>query len=432
MQANEPDHRRRVVLDLEKLRRINCGLGRFSLHLAEGLIESMRDRIEPVLLLPAAAEDRFRGKGLEMIRVRPWRKEVVRRWVRPFAGPFLGRPRYGLWHMTNQMSRYEPLDPRIPMLLTIHDLTFLHEAPHDGRMGEIERKRADIQRRIDRSVAIAVDSTFVADDVRRELDVGATPIHVIPLGLEPAPAASTKRPSFMTDDEPFLLSVGNALAHKNFHALFDLLEMLPDRRLVIAGNMETNYGDHLRRLVARRRLNERVIMPGEVSDADRQWLYERCEAFVFPSLSEGFGFPVLEAMAAGRPVFVPRLTSLPEITGDHGFYFESFAPAAMAAVIREGVGRFQADPAFADRARAHAATFTWSKTVERYAELYEQLAAAAAPASSATNPPRRCSARREVCLNAPGGGGRGGRGAPSRRSGFRGAGSRPRRFRARR
>lgn len=367
----------RVVIDAEKLRRINCGLGRFSLHLAEGMLEDASGRIEPILLLPGDGERHFPSGNFRSIRVRPWRKEFIRRWIRPLVRPLAGRPRFDLWHMTNQMSRYEPLHPTVPMLLTVHDLTFLHESPQDGRMREIERKRTDIQRRVDRSAAITVDSEFVAEDLRRELDVGGRPIHVIPLGLETASAASSQRPAFLPDGLPFFLSVGNALAHKNFHVLFDLVEQLPDRRLVIAGNMQTDYGDHLHRLVSRHGLEGRVLLPGEVSDADRQWLYEHCEAFLFPSLSEGFGFPVLEAMHAGRPVFVSRLTSLPEITGDHGFYFDSFVPDAMAAQLAHGLARFAADPGMSAAAKAHAASFSWRETVRRYADLYEQLSAGA-------------------------------------------------------
>jgi hypothetical protein len=180
----------RVVIDAEKLRRINCGLGRFSLHLAEGMLDGVDGRIEPILLLPRHGDLHFGSRNIRAIRVRPWRKEFIRRWVRPLVASLAGRPAFDLWHMTNQMSRYEPLDPQVPMLLTVHDLTFLHEAPQDGRMREIERKRNDIQRRVDRSAAITVDTEFVAEDLRRELDIGGRPIHVIPLGLEPATAAS--------------------------------------------------------------------------------------------------------------------------------------------------------------------------------------------------------------------------------------------------
>jgi len=365
----------RVVIDAEKLRRINCGLGRFSQQLASGIVEQARGRIAPTLLLPSGGERHFATQDCRVIRVRPWRKEFVRRWVRPIATPLLGE-RHDLWHSTHQMSRYAPLDPRVPVLLTIHDLTFLHEAPREGRSREIERKLADTQRRIDRAAALAVDSRFVADDLRRELDVAGKPIHVIPLGLDPTPEASPEPPEFLATTAPFLLSVGNALPHKNFHVLLDLVDRLPGRRLVIAGNMQTPYGGHLRREVSRRGLEDRVVLPGEVSDADRQWLYEHCEAFLFPSLSEGFGLPVLEAMHAGRPVFASRLTSLPEIAGEHGFYFDSFAPDAMAAVLAHGLACFAADPARAAACRVHARSFSWRETIRRYADLYVQVAAA--------------------------------------------------------
>jgi len=108
--------------------------------------------------------------------------------------------------------------------------------------------------------------------------------------------------------------VGNMLAHKNFHVLIGLMERLPGRRLVIAGKKATPYGAAIDREIARRGLGDRVKMRGEVSDGDRQWLYEHCEAFLFPSLAEEFGFPVLEAMQCGKPVFLSRAT-LPESTG---------------------------------------------------------------------------------------------------------------------
>jgi glycosyltransferase involved in cell wall biosynthesis len=110
-----------------------------------------------------------------------------------------------------------------------------------------------------------------------------------------------------------------------------------------------------------------------VSDGERQWLYEHCEAFLFPSLSEGFGFPVLEAMQAGRPVFMARATSLPEIAGDAGFYFDSFAPDAMAAVFTAGLEAWAADPAGPERVRRHAAGYSWATTAARYADLYDAL-----------------------------------------------------------
>jgi glycosyltransferase involved in cell wall biosynthesis len=363
----------RVVIDLEKLRHINCGLGRYSLHLGREILPVAAGRFQPVFLLPRGAERYFPGGGFESIAVSPWNKEGVRRLYRPFVQPLLTAvrptPQVALWHVTSQMSKYLPLDDRVPVVLTIHDLNFLHESPADGRTEEIDRKLADIQRKVNRAVAIVADSAYVADDVAKHVDLGGRPVHVVPLAVSTPPVASATRPAFVPAG-PFVLTIGNCLPHKNFHALFGLLDQLPDMRLVIAGKKTTPYGEHLEREVAQRGLAGRVILPGEVSDGDRQWLYEHCEAFLFPSLTEGFGFPVLEAMQCGRPVFLSRRTSMPEIAGDLGFYFDGYEPAALAAVYREGLARYQADPAFATRLKNHAAGFSWAATARGYAEVY--------------------------------------------------------------
>jgi glycosyltransferase involved in cell wall biosynthesis len=362
----------RVVIDLEKLRHINCGLGRFSLHLGRGLLADAEGRFEPVFLLPKGADRHFPGRSFARIDVQPWRKEFLRRHLRPWIRPFLPTSDVALWHVTNQMSKYLPLDDRVPVLLTIHDLNFLHEEGADRAPRRIRRRLADIQERVDRATAIVTDSAFVARDLAAHVALRDTPVHVVPLGLSPPPPASRARPAFLPEG-PFLLSIGNALPHKNFHVLFDMLASLPGPRLVIAGKVATPYGAFLRDEVARRGLSDRAILPGEVSDGDRQWLYEHCEAFLFPSLAEGFGFPVLEAMQCGKAVFMSRATSLPEIAGDHGFFFDAHDGPALAATYRAGMEAVDRDPCFADRARAHAASFSWTATARGYARIYEEL-----------------------------------------------------------
>jgi glycosyltransferase involved in cell wall biosynthesis len=365
----------RIVVDLEKLRHINCGLGRFSLHLGQELLRLAPGRFEPVFLLSPGAERHFPEGGFDIARVTPWRKERLLRWVRPIVAPCLGPPRDALWHVTNQLSKYRPLDPRVPVLLTIHDLAFLHESPGGSSDRKARRKLADIQRKVDRSAAIVTDTRYVADDVRANLDVGDRPIHVVSLGLSKPPAPAAARPACVPPG-PFVLTVGNCLPHKNFHVLFDLIDRLPGRRLVIAGKKATPYGEFLQREVDRRRLEGCVTLTGEVSDADRQWLYEHCEAFVFPSLSEGFGFPVLEALDAGRPVFISRTTCLPEIAGPHAFAFDSFEPDAMARAYETGLAAWQSDPSAAALGRAHAAGFAWAETALGYLRVYESVLAA--------------------------------------------------------
>jgi glycosyltransferase involved in cell wall biosynthesis len=370
-----PEQLPRVVVDLEKLRHINCGLGRFSLHLGRELLASAAGRFRPVFFLPPGCERYFPSGDFDHIDVSPWRKEGLARLIRPLARPFLGAPAASLWHVTNQTSKYLPLDDRIPVVLTIHDLTFLHEGPRQGREWEIGRKLAAIQAKVARATLIVTDSAYVAEDVRRNLDVGSRPIRVVPLGFSAAEVAAGQPPAFLPAG-PFLLTLGNFLPHKNFHVLLGMVDRLPGMRLVIAGKNATPYGGQLAHEVARRGLGDRVLLPGEVSDADRQWLYEHCEAFFFPSLSEGFGLPVLEAMHAGRPVFVGRNTCLAEVAGDLGFYLDSYAEDALVAAYRAGMERFGAAPDYPARLRQHAQAFSWAATAAGYAAAYDEALAA--------------------------------------------------------
>jgi hypothetical protein len=148
-----------VVVDLEKLRHINSGLGRFALHLGRELVAVAEGRFNPVLFLPPGGDRHFENRSYVRQPVVRWRKESFQRTFRPFVRPFLRRSGVSLWHTTNQHSRYLPLDDRVPVLLTIHDLNFLHEARHGQPAEWIDRQRADVQARVDRAEAITTVSS---------------------------------------------------------------------------------------------------------------------------------------------------------------------------------------------------------------------------------------------------------------------------------
>lgn len=383
----------RIVVDLDKVRFINCGLGRFSLNLGREILKLSPGRIDPVLLIPRGVGHLFEGAGETIDAVR-WRRESVQRFVRPIARLLGSRRDADLWHVTNQMSRYLPMDPEVPVLLTVHDLNFLHEPVRGVRRRRAAAKLADLRRRVDRACAVATDSHFVAEELSRNVDLAGRPLHVITLGVEPLGAASPARPSWM-EPGPYLLTVGNCLPHKNFHSLLPILERLPYQRLVIAGKGATPYGEFLAREVSRRGLKSRVVMAGEVSDGEREWLYRHCDAFLFASVAEGFGLPALEAMLAGRPVLVSRLTSLPEVVGEHGGYLDLESPDADATKVRERIDLFKSDHSHAEAARMHAMSHSWSKTAMQYLELYERYSfRVTTPLAGRTAPMHaRCAAR---------------------------------------
>jgi len=122
--------------------------------------------------------------------------------------------------------------------------------------------------------------------------------------------------------------------------------------------------------------NVRVMLG--IDESAKAWLLGHCEAFLFPSLAEGFGLPPLEAMYFGAPVFLSRLTSLPEIGGSQAAYFDDFSPHSMRATIDRGLPRLKAQR---DDIRRRARQFDWNACVAKYAQLYGELSAEAVHSS---------------------------------------------------
>ncbi len=364
-----------VVIDLEKLRHINCGLGRFCLYLARELLARPDNFFESIFFLPDNSEHYFDNTTkahYSCIKVRPWHKEYFQRWIRPITRHFHTTHRPALWHITHQTSKYLPLDNRVPVILTVHDLNFLHTIDSSCHPGRIRRHLDHVQKLVNRANTIVTDSQFVADDLVRHIDVSSKPIHVIPLGLTKSTIADTGRPHWVPEG-PFLFSIGNFLQHKNFHALIKMMKQLPHYKLIIAGKKETPYGKTVIRERDIAELTDHIILPGVINDSERQWLFNNCDVFVFPSLTEGFGFPVLEAMQFGKPVVMSNLTSLPEIAGDSGFFFPSYKPTEMSKAVMDAAKAFQNNPSLGIKSRQHAESFSWQATAQQYAEIYRTV-----------------------------------------------------------
>ena len=109
-----------------------------------------------------------------------------------------------------------------------------------------------------------------------------------------------------------------------------------------------------------------------ISDAQKAWAYAHCTGFLFPSLTEGFGLPPIEAMHFGKPVFLARRTCLPEIGGDAADYFDDFDPHGMKRIVQAGLQR-HTQPGRADAIRLHAAQFDWDHCANAYLDLYRRL-----------------------------------------------------------
>ncbi len=275
--------------------------------------------------------------------------------------------RFALWHNLHQHIRLQPPLGCGKRLDTVHDLNFLH-LKHGAKL---DRYRQRLRRRLQRCDAVVAISRHVAGDIACELAPLAAPVQVVHNGSTDLTALA-QRPAPGLVPGAYLLHLSRLAPSKNVAALLALAAAWPEQTLVLAG-ASSDYSAAVQRQVAERQLgNVHVVL--DFDEAQKAWLYAHCAGFVFPSLTEGFGLPPIEAMHFGKPVFLSRLTSLPEVGGALAHYFDSFDGAAMRARIQAGIAE-HAGPGRADAVRAHAQQFSWQRCADAYLGLYRAMLA---------------------------------------------------------
>lgn len=340
------------LLTLDSMRFANTGLYTFGHSLGREILRQGGSELE-VTAYTYPTQLGFLGRAAGYVRHRKFH-----RWFFPL------RHRFDVVHFADQYCRFGPARVDGKTIMTVHDLNQIYEQPAGSR--KLARHMRRMQVKIDGADRIVAISNFVAADVVRHFPQARDKISVIYNGTDVTRAPDGHRPRYEPDGR-FLFAVGMVCTKKNFHVLVPLLRDNA-RKLVISGIVKEEYRRKILAEAAACGVSERVIITGPVSQHDKDWYYANCEAFVFPSLAEGFGLPVIEAMHHGKPVFLSSLTSLPEIGGDAAYYFDNFEPGHMAQVLEAGLAHF-ADGG-AERVRSHAAQFTWEKAGAAYLALY--------------------------------------------------------------
>jgi glycosyltransferase involved in cell wall biosynthesis len=370
-----------VLVGADSLLARRSGVGRMTLEIvraaqhADGVGKIhllMNGRVSPAAAFDAAEGPDLRPPSLNwkgrliglpgMNAARRARQMVIDRRINALAHDHL------VYYEPNMIAR--PL--AIPTVVTINDLSWHHEPawhPAD-RLAWIDRNLAATLRQARRITTL---SQFTKDAAVRELGVPADLITVVPLApaeafrpFSAAEAASVLQ-RFDLADRSYVLSISTIEPRKNFDRLFAAHQLLPEplrRRapLVIAGGKGWGAALNAAATDAAMRRGELRLL-GHVADDDLVALCARAGVFAYVSLYEGFGLPVIEAMAAGCAVVASGTTSIPEVAGDAALLVDPLDDAAIA----EGLRNVLEDPALAERLRqaglARARLFGWDRTV---------------------------------------------------------------------
>jgi glycosyltransferase involved in cell wall biosynthesis len=262
-----------------------------------------------------------------------------------------------------------------PQVTTIHDLIY-KRFPEAHQRLLTQGMRALVPLAARRSRRIVAVSQSTKDDVVRFLGVPEQRIDVTyeGPGMEETAESTTEevlRERFGLGEAPIVLTVSAKRPHKNLERLFDAFARIEAPAVLVVPGYQTVFERDLRRR-ARELDPERIRFTGWLDDRDLDGLYRAATELVFPSLAEGFGLPVLEAMRRGTPVACSNTTSLPEIAGDAALYFEP----TDAEAIREAIARLLSDPQLRERlaaaGRAQASKFTWEEAARRTVASYER------------------------------------------------------------
>jgi glycosyltransferase involved in cell wall biosynthesis len=363
-----------ILLDASAAVHQRAGIGRYTQELITALLEVAPQHTYRIFYNRAA--EAGPQAPLNMLPAttiptgdKPWRLRVLlAHWLRKPQNRLLPAD---LFHATDNVL---PFLTHTPSVFTLYDLghqLFPQTQSSPNRL-YLRLMLGCFLRHARRVIAI---SESTRRDAMRLYGLPAEKIVVIPLGVnsrfQPAqPAEILAIRTRYNLPEKFLLAVGTIEPRKNLAALLPVLQMDKRLRLVIAGKRGWLADEFFHQLDASG-CHDRVMLLGRTPDEDLPALYSAARAFAFPSLYEGFGLPVLEAMACGTPVVCANTSSLPEVAGDAAILAAPNDPRAWQAAITRLWDDDNLHTDLSARGLQHAARFTWQQCAQQTVLIYE-------------------------------------------------------------
>ncbi len=329
---------KKILVDFEKIKDPYSGLGQVCLHLKKFFDQSD-------------------------LKINYWIPTSLRKLTK-FIPALL--PASDIFHAIHQDSPYYPVNKKTKFIFTVHDLNYIYQ--RKDRPKKVAKYKKTLQKRLDRADVVTFISEFARTDVLNnfKLDIKKTQViyNGISMGDEEVP------PAFLPTKK-FLFTMGTVLPKKNFHVLVEMMKHLPRYQLVIAGINHSDYAKKIQEEITKNNLDEQIKLVGTIDEGHKFWYYKHATAFVFPSLFEGFGLPIVEAMSLGLPLFLSKETSIPEIGGSEAYYFDHFEAKYMAQVIEKGMSEFSEEKK--KKLIERSKIFSWQEAARAYLALYARL-----------------------------------------------------------
>ncbi len=354
------------------------GIGTYARELLRGL--GMSHYRDDIRLLLGSRNGELEPDDAELAPPLDLRIPTMKARLQPIADPFLmtrllGKVKPSLYH---SLEYAQPVSAPCPVIVTVYDLIpFLYPAWYPW----LRRERLLALHLLKRADALIAISEATAQDLRTHAGVDSGRIHVIPLGVSPRfrplePDEAERILALLHLDRPFLLAVGTFDPRKRIDLLCQVTNAVRaeiDCDLVIVGQ-QGNFHPRVVETVHHAGLDGHTHLLGHVSDSTLRALYSTTSCVVFPSEYEGFGLPVLEAMASGSPVAVFATSSLPEVAEPVAIVSEQYDTRGMARSILELLGSPDLRAERIAAGISHAHTFTWDRTVKQTLAVYGSLA----------------------------------------------------------
>lgn len=270
--------------------------------------------------------------------------------------------------------------PRVSgrIMTTIHDMTYLR-FPETMSCRNLDRIRRDINSSVERSDRILTVSQFSKREIVDLLGIVPENVHVVynapSISSEMAPVDSLQKKYGISS--PYLLYVGTIEPRKNVLRLLQAFAQLKEEadiphQLVLAGGIGWRT-DEFQHAVSASRWKDQIILTGYVSDAEKNTLYRYADAFIFPSLYEGFGIPPLEAMSFGCPVVCSDAASLPEVVGQAGVYIKPENVSSIAQGIWSVICSPENRETLVKRGRVQVQKFSWEQSAKQLTEICREV-----------------------------------------------------------